>query len=60
MGEGCLMCQGEADAAYEREFPDGPKPIATFDTSSPEGIEDLKEFLNGVLGINDKGAKVKG
>lgn len=29
-GKGCLSCPIEAEKAYKREFPDGPKPIATF------------------------------
>lgn len=29
-GEGCLYCEAEAKKAYQREFPDGPKPLATF------------------------------
>jgi len=28
-GRGCLQCKTEADKAYKREFPDGPKPILT-------------------------------
>lgn len=43
-GRGCLACKSEADKAYKAEFPDGPKPIATFD-NSPDGIEKLKSFL---------------
>lgn len=29
-GQGCLYCESEADKAYKREFPEGPKPFATF------------------------------
>ena len=36
-GRGCLQCNREVDAAYERAFPDGPKPIATF--TLPEDAE---------------------
>ena len=28
-GRGCLQCDAEADKAYKRQFPDGPKPILT-------------------------------
>ncbi len=38
-GTGCLACQREAEKAYEREFPNGPEPIATFRLDS---IEDMK------------------
>ena len=29
-GKGCLACPAEADKEYKRQFPDGPKPLATF------------------------------
>jgi hypothetical protein len=38
-GRGCLQCPNEADAAYKRAFPGGPKPIATFRLDSPEDME---------------------
>ena len=38
-GSGCLACEGEADKAYRRAFPDGPKPIATFDLSDTADVE---------------------
>lgn len=38
-GRGCLYCEGEADKEYKRQFPDGPKPIATFDLTTPAGLE---------------------
>jgi hypothetical protein len=28
-GRGCLYCPAEAEKAYKRQFPDGPKPILT-------------------------------
>ncbi len=36
-GIGCVSCPEEAEAEYKRQFPDGPKPIATFeiDPSDP-------------------------
>jgi hypothetical protein len=44
-GRGCLYCKDEADKAYKAAFPDGPKPIATFDTSTPEGREQAVDFI---------------
>lgn len=44
-GKGCLYCKAEADKAYKAAFPDGPQPIATFDTSTPEGIEAAKQAI---------------
>lgn len=38
-GRGCLQCEGEADAAYKREFPEGPTPIATFRFDNPAEME---------------------
>lgn len=29
-GRGCLACPAEVDKEYNRQFPDGPKPLATF------------------------------
>ena len=28
-GKGCLSCKAEADKEYNRQFPDGPKPLLT-------------------------------
>jgi hypothetical protein len=44
-GRGCLYCKSEADKAYKAAFPNGPQPIATFDTSTPEGLEAARAFL---------------
>lgn len=44
-GQGCLYCASEADKAYKAEFPDGPKPIATFDLSNPEDLERAKRSI---------------
>lgn len=46
-GKGCLACPKEADAEYKRQFPDGPKPIATFKTDDPADME----VLRGTLGM---------
>ena len=43
-GRGCVSCQIEADKEYNRQFPDGPKPIATF------SMEDIRAGkLKGIL-----------
>ncbi len=49
-GKGCLSCSVEAERAYKREFPDGPKPIATFviDQSRPD--ESLQEIVGEIVG----------
>jgi hypothetical protein len=41
-GKGCLACPGEADKAYRRAFPEGPKPIATIKIDE---IGQLKDVL---------------
>lgn len=48
-GRGCLSCPAEAEKEYKRQFPDGPKPIATFNTESlgEEGIVGLLKSLIG-------------
>ena len=43
-GKGCVSCKIQADRDYKRQFPDGPKPIASF---SMEDIQAGK--LNGIL-----------
>ncbi len=44
-GSGCLQCPYEADKAYRKAFPDGPKPIATFDTTTPEGVSAARKAI---------------
>ena len=44
-GRGCLACPGEADAEYKRQFPDGPKPMATFKTDDPADMAIAKETI---------------
>lgn len=44
-GRGCLYCKSEAEKAYKSAFPDGPRPIATFDISTPEGLEAAKASI---------------
>lgn len=48
-GRGCLYCKSEADKAYKAAFPDGIKPIATFDTTTPEGVAAAKAFIEGLV-----------
>lgn len=50
-GRGCIACPGEAEKEYKRQFPDGPVPIATFDTTTPEGIAAAKKFVLDTLPI---------
>lgn len=38
-GRGCVYCETEADKDYKRAFPNGPQPIATFDMTTPAGVE---------------------
>jgi len=45
-GRGCLACKSEADKAYKKAFPDGPKPIATFRTDNPEDMEKAKKTIS--------------
>ncbi|PWJ88428.1 hypothetical protein C8D77_111151 [Mesorhizobium loti] len=44
-GRGCLYCEAEADRAYKRAFPDGPKPMATFDMTTPEGAAAARQAI---------------
>jgi hypothetical protein len=44
-GQGCLYCEAEADKAYKAAFPDGPKPIATFDMTTPTGVETARKAI---------------
>ena len=44
-GRGCFQCEAEADAAYKREFPEGPKPIATFHRDDPDDMERLRSIF---------------
>lgn len=44
-GRGCLACTAEANKEYQRQFPDGPKPIATFKTDDPADMEIAKKVI---------------
>lgn len=48
-GRGCVYCPGEADKEYERQFPNGPQPIATFDTSYLDDAGKM-ELLRSLIG----------
>lgn len=50
-GRGCPCCDEEADKDYKKAFPDGPKPIATYDTSNLAEMETLKRVF-GVDSLN--------
>lgn len=52
-GIGCVFCPEEVDAEYKRQFPDGPKPIATFHLDNPEEVETVKELLKDLLIIKE-------
>lgn len=61
-GKGCLACPAEAEKEYKRQFPDGPKPIATFKTADlgEGGISGLLKSLIGpeaIMAAKAEGAK---
>ena len=49
-GKGCLACPAEADKEYQRQFPNGPLPIAIF-TNDETGMEGLRQLIAKLLGI---------
>jgi hypothetical protein len=50
-GKGCIACPGEADKEYNRQFPDGPKPLATFRTDDPTDMAITSHFKEGGDGM---------
>ena len=48
-GRGCLACPAEADKEYKRQFPNGPKPIATFKTDDPKDMERLGKMFQEII-----------
>ena len=46
-GRGCNQCKVEADKEYNRQFPNGPQPIATF--KRPEEIAAAKDFIQELI-----------
>jgi hypothetical protein len=47
-GRGCLQCPNEADKEYKRQFPNGPKPIATFTREQVEEMGGLEAVLSQI------------
>ena len=52
---GCLACESEAEKDYKKEFPDGPKPIASFTFDSEQGKIDA---LKAIFGAITKGTQL--
>jgi hypothetical protein len=48
-GKGCQFCPAECEKEYKRQFPNGPVPVATFDTTTPQGVEKAKAFMRNIL-----------
>jgi hypothetical protein len=46
-GRGCVYCEAELDKEYKRQFPDGPKPIATFKTDDPVDLARAVKAIGG-------------
>ena len=44
-GKGCISCLEEAKADYEKQFPNGPQPIATFKIDNPKDMENMKQIF---------------
>jgi hypothetical protein len=53
---GCLSCEAESDAEYKRQFPDGPKPMASFENTE-EGMAGMKALLSRLFGGVEEEAK---
>lgn len=45
-GSGCIQCETEMGKDYKVQFPDGPKPIAVIDTTTPEGVEKARQLIS--------------
>lgn len=43
-GQGCISCPEEAQADYDKQFPNGLQPIATFKTDT-EDMENMKKVF---------------
>lgn len=58
-GAGCICCQGEADKAYKAAFPDGPKPIAIIDLTTPDGVAKGRKLLSSeaIAGFIEEGTQ---
>lgn len=44
-GKGCTFCPGEAERAYQKAFPDGPVPLATFKADNPDDVAAFKAIF---------------
>lgn len=44
-GTGCVHCKAEADAEYKRQFPQGPKLVATFKLNSKSDMKLLRDAI---------------
>ena len=44
-GRGCIYCKSEADKAYQRDFPNGPQPIATFNLADPGELDAARQSI---------------
>lgn len=53
-GRGCISCDVEADRAYKKAFPDGPKPLATIMTDG-KSPDEIGRELGGAIGNADLG-----
>lgn len=49
-GKGCLACPSEADKEYNRQFPNGPQPIATLKLDDPDLAEKMQALIEEALG----------
>ena len=44
-GKGCPKCPEECDKEYDRQFPNGPQPFATFNTTTQDGRDSVRAAL---------------
>jgi hypothetical protein len=44
-GKGCIACPSEAHKEYKRQFPDGPKPLATFNLEDDTDREKMADLV---------------
>lgn len=57
-GVGCVYCPTEADLEYKRQFPDGPKPIASFTHEELKTAEGpLAELCRDAMKLMDEHKK---
>jgi hypothetical protein len=46
-GKGCLNCDTLVDREYKRQFPEGPRALATLHPNDPEEVPLLRVLLEG-------------